>query len=105
MEGPSFPQHHGRKTAGKLNRLGALTSSPAIKASSAKRSIFLVCYRQDSSLVVGGSWPGDGTRVQCLYVSPRRSGKSRNPNWRPRQESNLDLRFRKPLFYPLNYGD
>ena len=25
--------------------------------------------------------------------------------WYPRQESNLDLRFRKPLFYPLNYGD
>ena len=24
--------------------------------------------------------------------------------WRPHQESNLDLRFRKPLFYPLNYG-
>jgi hypothetical protein len=26
-------------------------------------------------------------------------------NWRPHEESNLDLRFRKPLFYPLNYGD
>ena len=25
--------------------------------------------------------------------------------WRPHEESNLDLRFRKPLFYPLNYGD
>jgi hypothetical protein len=25
--------------------------------------------------------------------------------WYPRQESNLDLEFRKPLFYPLNYGD
>jgi hypothetical protein len=25
--------------------------------------------------------------------------------WRPRQESNLHPRFRKPLFYPLNYGD
>ena len=24
--------------------------------------------------------------------------------WRPHEESNLDLRFRKPLFYPLNYG-
>ena len=24
---------------------------------------------------------------------------------RPRQESNLDLQFRKPSFYPLNYGD
>ncbi len=23
----------------------------------------------------------------------------------PRRESNSDLRFRKPLFYPLNYGD
>src|SRR5690606_2713817 len=23
----------------------------------------------------------------------------------PRRESNPDLRFRKPLFYPLNYGD
>ena len=22
----------------------------------------------------------------------------------PHEESNLDLRFRKPLFYPLNYG-
>lgn len=22
----------------------------------------------------------------------------------PRQESNLNLEFRKPLFYPLNYG-
>ena len=27
------------------------------------------------------------------------------PDWRPHEESNLDLRFRKPLFYPLNYGD
>jgi hypothetical protein len=26
-------------------------------------------------------------------------------DWRPHEESNLDLRFRKPLFYPLNYGD
>jgi hypothetical protein len=25
--------------------------------------------------------------------------------WYPRQESNLNLEFRKPLFYPLNYGD
>lgn len=25
--------------------------------------------------------------------------------WRPRQESNLNLGFRKPSFYPLNYGD
>ena len=24
--------------------------------------------------------------------------------WRPHEESNLDLRFRKPVFYPLNYG-
>ncbi len=24
---------------------------------------------------------------------------------RPRRESNPHLRFRKPLFYPLNYGD
>ena len=26
------------------------------------------------------------------------------PNKCPRQESNLDLEFRKPSFYPLNYG-
>lgn len=25
--------------------------------------------------------------------------------WYPRQESNLYLEFRKPSFYPLNYGD
>ncbi len=25
-------------------------------------------------------------------------------SWRPHEESNLDLRFRKPVFYPLNYG-
>src|SRR5213595_163760 len=25
--------------------------------------------------------------------------------WRSRRESNPHLRFRKPLFYPLNYGD
>jgi hypothetical protein len=25
-------------------------------------------------------------------------------NWCPHEESNLDLRFRKPVFYPLNYG-
>ena len=25
--------------------------------------------------------------------------------WYPRQESNLNLEFRKPFFYPLNYGD
>ena len=25
--------------------------------------------------------------------------------WRPHRESNSDQRFRKPLFYPLNYGD
>ncbi len=25
--------------------------------------------------------------------------------WRPRRESNPHLRFRKPLFYPLNYGN
>ena len=24
---------------------------------------------------------------------------------RPRKESNLHPRFRKPMFYPLNYGD
>ena len=27
------------------------------------------------------------------------------PVWYPRQESNLYLEFRKPSFYPLNYGD
>src|ERR1017187_8453840 len=30
---------------------------------------------------------------------------SSTANWRPRRESNSHLRFRKPLFYPLNYGD
>jgi hypothetical protein len=30
---------------------------------------------------------------------------ARSSHWRPRQESNLYLEFRKPLFYPLNYGD
>lgn len=25
-------------------------------------------------------------------------------NWWPRRESNSHLKFRKPLFYPLNYG-
>ena len=28
-----------------------------------------------------------------------------HPVWRPHQESNLNLGFRKPSFCPLNYGD
>jgi hypothetical protein len=26
-------------------------------------------------------------------------------NWPPHEESNLDFRFRRPVFYPLNYGE
>jgi hypothetical protein len=25
--------------------------------------------------------------------------------WPPHEESNLDFRFRRPVFYPLNYGE
>ena len=27
------------------------------------------------------------------------------PQWRPHEESNLDIKLRKLAFYPLNYGD
>ena len=60
-------------------------------------------------------------RVTCLRVNSAPNAMPRTPEsrggvvarqrrrsrvWKcPRRESNPDLRFRKPLFYPLNYGD
>jgi hypothetical protein len=40
------------------------------------------------------------TRARSLRVS-----NSQNHRNRSRRESNPHLRFRKPLFYPLNYGN
>ncbi|MEY5015886.1 MAG: hypothetical protein RIS92_2244 [Verrucomicrobiota bacterium] len=48
-------------------------------------------------------WHGlQSAGVECDFACGVRS---REFGERPRQESNLDLQFRKPSFYPLNYGD
>ena len=45
-------------------------------------------------------------KIPYNLVAERSEASQRNltfPYWCPRQESNLDLRLRSPLFYPLNY--
>jgi hypothetical protein len=32
-------------------------------------------------------------------------GKRWQDQWPPHEELNLDFRFRRPVFYPLNYGE
>ena len=41
---------------------------------------------------------------QRSTASIRYLSENKNEFHGPHEESNLDLRFRKPLFYPLNYG-
>jgi hypothetical protein len=35
----------------------------------------------------------------------RADGTRQTDGWPPHEESNLDFRFRRPVFYPLNYGE
>lgn len=62
---------------------------------------------------------GDAEGLKCNLKASRREQKQNNdtltkrnrftgtgkPDWPPHEESNLDFRFRRPVFYPLNYGE
>ncbi len=41
--------------------------------------------------------------MEAVRSTRRRTG--RQTGWPPHEESNLDFRFRRPVFYPLNYGE
>jgi hypothetical protein len=49
----------------------------------------------------------DSNILRCreLIDAARRNGASQMYLWPPHEESNLDFRFRRPVFYPLNYGE
>ena len=61
------------------------------------RSIFLTCSHSGTSKHLAFLTPGLSHSLCSLEVFEPVSSQ-------PRQESNLDQKFRKLLFYPLNYG-
>ena len=53
-----------------------------------------------------GELSGESESIEAqMYVSSQRVSDSRDHTDRSRRESNPHLRFRKPPFYPLNYGN
>ena len=48
---------------------------------------------------------GERTGVSESIEARERNSQALRHTSYPRRESNPHLRFRKPLFYPLNYGD
>jgi hypothetical protein len=53
-----------------------------------------------------GERAGANESIEAVaYARPKRLMRDKITRERPRRESNPHLRFRKPLFYPLNYGD
>ena len=84
---PSFARTVSlRLTSCRIELTQSLLNYPALRDSLA--SSFLTNLRKQAFDVVS-KWRSPNTCVEALWS---------------RQESNLDLKFRKLLFYPLNYG-
>src|SRR6266404_474700 len=49
--------------------------------------------------------PGHAAQSRATALKPMSSRTDEHDRSCPRRESNPHLRFRKPSFYPLNYGD
>ncbi len=60
--------------------------------------LLLVCNATNNSIVFKFVSPQSGGNKKSLYEL-----KGLLLGWRPYQDSNLDLKFRKLPFYPLNY--